>query len=149
MNDLIDFVRTGEIFIFANTPRYIIKNLKREQFVLNLSLRFKGDFLFEEIKRVCENDEISFDEYIKIYVLIIAISLQNDEKSKIYIEEFGATNFRWAKEISKILIGERIETNVTVGSGYNIITTKNTGSNLTTNVFSKNRSEPTIKILEG
>jgi len=109
-DDFINFTRAGEIFAFANTPRYIIKHLRREQFVSDLSRQFRGKRLFDEIKRLNEINETEFNDYLKAYVLIIAISLQCEKDSKKYIEKFSKTNFRWAKEISAILISERIET---------------------------------------
>ncbi|MDM8550438.1 hypothetical protein QUF72_10185 [Desulfobacterales bacterium HSG2] len=111
-DDFINFTRAGEIFAFANTPRYIIKHLRREQFVSDLSRKFRGKHLFDEIKRLDEINGTEFNDYLKAYVLIIAISLQCEKDSRKYIEEFSKTSFRWAKEISGILISERMETTI-------------------------------------
>ena len=68
--------------------------------------------LFDEIKRLNEISETVFNDYLKAYVLLIAISLQGEKDSRKYIEKFSKTDFRWAKEISEILISERIETTI-------------------------------------
>ncbi len=125
MNDLIHFKRAAEIFLFANTPRYVIKHLRREQFISDLSRKFQGKVLFVEIERLDKIiDSLDFNDYLKSYVLIVAISLQCEEVSKKYLEIFSETSFRWSKEISAILISERRETTTVTQRGYNIIATK-------------------------
>ena len=90
-----------------------------------MSRKFQGKVLFVEIERLDKIiDSLDFNDYLKSYVLIVAISLQCEEVSKKYLEIFSETSFRWSKEISAILISERRETTAVTQRGYNIIATK-------------------------
>ena len=112
--DKLDLETLREIFIYANTPKYLYKNLKKDTSVQFIANNNSTDVLitaFNEFLAQASND---CDKAVQLYVILVALTFKNYSEVRPFFQTLLSNKFRWVKEISETFLSEAEITNETV-----------------------------------
>lgn len=98
----LDILR--DILIFANTPRYLYKNFRKQLSEAELTELPSSD-IFNEFNKVYKEQGINtIDTCTYLYALLILLTLDDYSEVKEYLIRLRGTKLRWADEILNIYL---------------------------------------------
>lgn len=106
----IDIDRLLRTYLISNTPFYLYKHYRNDQFVINLSNKYSATQLIKEFV-TRGNNGISSDMDISIeYGIYVALTLKNYKETRSFFENEGRINFEWFDDIKSIYLSSLIPT---------------------------------------
>lgn len=78
MND-IDLTSAVDMYAVANTPLFLLRKLQRDPLTREIATSFSSDQILAALKSALEAEPSSAEEYVKPYVLLVALSQQPND----------------------------------------------------------------------
>jgi hypothetical protein len=108
-------------YMTANTPMYIVRNLRSDPEIVKLHLRTTAEAILEELKDRLGRLPLEFEDRIFPLVLLAALGLKQNRTAMIEAASLEGKNYRWYKPVADSFVQQirttsisRIDAPVTV-----------------------------------
>jgi len=101
----ISFSEAEHTFAVANTPLYLIRKLRQDPTVYEVSKRFSGEEILGELKHVLMVEPSSLADYVRPFVYLVALwHMPDDKYLKMSPQIANASERDWYKYVKRVLI---------------------------------------------
>lgn len=102
----IDLSDAGFYLAAANTPLFLLRNLREDRTVQALAHTVDGPQLFEWLQNSLRKKPRSLTDSVAAYVYLVALSMKGDLSYLIYAQKLPATDYRWFHYLTEVLIAQ-------------------------------------------
>jgi hypothetical protein len=110
--DQINLQEAEAIFAAANTPLFLLRELRSTEVVRRISSNLDVATIFRELKSACGKRPKTIREAVLPYVLLCALSLTNDETLKKKAAHIAAPYYAWYYGLAQVLITSYTPTSI-------------------------------------
>ncbi len=93
-------------FFAANTPFYLYEHFSKNASVMQLSLNYTSEILIKYFKNIARKKIDDLETLVKIYAVVIALTLKEYSEVFSFIKSLGSYRFRWFNEIKEIFMSQ-------------------------------------------
>lgn len=98
----LDNART--VYMTANTPMYVVRNLRSDPEIVKLHLKNSAEAILAEIGNRLERLPLDFDDRILPLVLLAALALKQNRTTMLEAARLDGKNYRWYKPVADSLV---------------------------------------------
>jgi uncharacterized secreted protein with C-terminal beta-propeller domain len=109
----INLDRARSVYLTANTPMYIVRNLRSDPEIVKLHLNNSTEVILTEIEDRLGKLPLDFDDRISPLALLAALSLKQDRVAMLKAARFDGKSYRWYKLVVDSLLQQIRPTSVT------------------------------------
>jgi len=111
--DSYDLNTVESVYIVANTPMYIVRNLSADDTVRKIALSHCSSDLINALKVCLQSAPTSSKERAWPFALLIALGLKQDRTAILEAAEIPSVAYRWYKPVAEALLHKIKHTSVT------------------------------------
>ncbi|KPF81419.1 hypothetical protein [Novosphingobium sp. AAP93] len=108
----INLGNARSVYMTANTPMYIVRNLRSDPEIVKLHLKNSADTILAEIKERLERLPLDFEDRILPLVLLIALALKQNRTAMMEAACLDGKSYRWYKPVADSLVQQVRPTSV-------------------------------------
>jgi hypothetical protein len=92
-----NFTKAEAAYVVANTPLFIVRNLKNDPSVTKVAANFSSAQIVEELKVRLDTPPQTARDRIIPFILISALGLKQDRAALLAVTQLNTDNYRWMK----------------------------------------------------
>lgn len=92
------------VYMTANTPMYIVRNLRSDPEIVKLHLKNSAESILTEIKDRLERLPLDFEDRILPLVLLAALALKQSRATMLEAASLDGKSYRWYKPVADSLV---------------------------------------------
>lgn len=92
------------VYMTANTPMYIVRNLRSDPEIVKLHLRNSAEVIIAEIKNRLVRLPLDFEDRILPLVLLAALALKQNRTAMLEAARLDGKIYRWYKPVVDSLV---------------------------------------------
>jgi len=100
----INFENARSFYLTANTPMYLVRNLRSDPEIVKLHLRNSSEAILAEIKDRLERLPLDFEDRILPLALLAALALKQNRTAMLEAARLDGKNYRWYKPLADSLV---------------------------------------------
>lgn len=106
----LDNARTA--YMTANTPMYIVRNLRSDPEIVKLHLQNSAESILDEIKDRLTRLPLDFDDRILPLILLAALALKQSRTLMLEAARLDGARYRWYKPVADSFLQQMRPTSV-------------------------------------
>ena len=100
----INLDNARSVYMTANTPMYIVRNLRSDPEIVKLHLKNSADAILAELKERLEHLPLDFEDRILPLVLLAALALKQNRTAMVEAARLDGKSYRWYKAVADNLV---------------------------------------------
>lgn len=92
------------VYMTANTPMYIVRNLRSDPEIVKLHLKNSAEAILAEIRDRLERLPLDFEDRILPLVLLAALALKQNRTAMLEAARLDGKSYRWYKPVADSLV---------------------------------------------
>lgn len=100
----INLDNARSVYMTANTPMYIVRNLRSDPEIVKLHLKNSEKAILAEIKERLQRLPLDFEDRILPLVLLAALALKQNRTSMMAAARLDGNSYRWYKPVADNLV---------------------------------------------
>jgi hypothetical protein len=109
----VDLSHARSVYMTANTPMYIIRNLRSDPEIVKIHLNNSGENILAEIIDRLQRLPLDFEDRILPLALLVALSLKQNRNLVVAAASAESAMYRWYKLVADCLVQQVRPTLVT------------------------------------
>ena len=110
--DTINFAEAYASYAVANTPLFLVRKLRDDDAVREVSRQLTSDEILQALKLSIEHRPLDIDSTIRPYVLLVALYMKPTIDGLVEAKELSAPHWRWFAQIRDHLLATYYEVDV-------------------------------------
>ena len=94
-------------YLYANTPNYLYDKFRSSITILNLS-KLESANLVNDLEYYLNRTEKSFNDYLIIHAILIALSFKAYDEVKGIFEQIHTFPINWARQLEEVILKNQV-----------------------------------------
>ena len=96
----INLDNARSVYLTANTPMYIVRNLRSDPEIVKLHLTNSAEAILAELKERLERAPLDFEDRVLPLVLLAALALKQNRTAMVEAARLDGKSYRWYKPVA-------------------------------------------------
>jgi hypothetical protein len=99
-----DLSEACSAFAVANTPLFLLRKLRKDPTVLDISRSFRGEQILEEFKKAVLQEPKNLEETVRPYVYLVALANEPSDEYLREVAKIESSNWDWLGYMIQVLL---------------------------------------------